>query len=100
MNNQLTGRQRRALKRRAQTLEPVVMVGKAGATLEVTATCNAALGVHELIKLRFQSFKEQRRAIAEKIAAETDAVLIQVIGNVAVLYRMHPDPEKRRISLE
>jgi len=108
MNNQLngplggplSGPQRRKLMKLAQSLDPVVMVGKAGATPEVTAACNTALEAHELIKLRFQSHKEQRRSIGEKMAAETGAVLVQVIGNTAVLFRRHPDAEKHRISLE
>ncbi len=86
--------------RLAHGVEPVVMVGKAGPTPEVVAACSAALDAHELIKVRFQNFKEERHAIGTQIAEQTGAALVQVIGNVAVLYRMQPDPEKRHITLE
>ena len=84
----------------AQQLDPVVMLGKAGMTDALVSACNAALDSHELVKLRFQTFKDERRTLAEQIAEQTGATLVQLIGNIVVLYREQPDPEKRRLHLE
>ena len=96
---ELTRKQRRYLAREAHHLDPVVMIGRAGATSAVTKAVSEALEHHELIKVKFQRFKDEKRSVAEAVAAETDSVLVQIVGNIAVLYRRQQNPERRRISL-
>lgn len=55
------------------------------------------LNQHELIKIRFTDFKDQRLELAGKIATELEAALVKVLGHVAILYRPCKDPEKRVI---
>lgn len=93
----LSNPQIRKLKALAQRLEPVVYVGKAGVTNELLASVEQALTDHELIKIKFTAFKEEKKSLAAEIAARTRSELVWIVGHVAVLYRAHPDPARRRI---
>jgi len=85
--------------KRAHTLKPVVMVGKGGVNPGVQAAVEAALSSHELVKVRFVDYKEERRSIAQEMAKASGAFVVSVLGNNAVLYRAKEDPSKRRITL-
>lgn len=87
---------RNYLRKRAHELKPVVMVGKGGVTPQVTEALDQALFSHELVKIRFVDFKAARKSLAAELAEQTDAEVITVIGNTAVLYRMQDDPSLRR----
>jgi RNA-binding protein len=87
----------RKLKALAQRLEPVVYVGKAGVTDELLASVEQALNDHELIKIKFTAFKEEKKPLASEIAARTQSELVWIIGHVAVLYRAQPDPARRKV---
>lgn len=87
MSVELKGAEKRALKARAQSLEPVVRIGTAGKTDAVLRSLEEALVLHELVKLRFTEFKDEKKALAVELAEETQSALVQVVGNVAVFYR-------------
>jgi RNA-binding protein len=95
----LNSRQRSYLNALANKLEPVVAVGKGGPTESVLAALDAALEAHELVKLRFVVFKDEKKEIAREFAKASGAELVRLIGNVAILFRPNQDPEKRKISL-
>lgn len=96
---ELKGSDRKQLRAMAHALQPVCYVGKNGLTDALLDSVRAALADHELIKVKFIDGKEQRKALSEKIAVETDSNLVGLIGNIAILYREQPDEEKRRIRL-
>jgi RNA-binding protein len=75
-------------------------LGKAGVTDAFVASIEQALSDHELIKLKFAAFKDTRKTLAEEIATRTNSELVGIVGHVAVFYRAHPDPAKRRVPLE
>lgn len=81
----------RRLKGRAQLLEPVLKVGKAGVSAEFLAALDEALAQHELVKVRFEHFKDRRKELAVEMAARTGSHLIQQVGHVAVLFRARRD---------
>jgi len=89
--------QKRKLRALAHDLRPVIQVGKKGLTEELTAAVDAALGDHELIKMKFIGFKEEKREIIDEIAEKISCAVVDVIGHVAILYRPHPDASKRKI---
>jgi RNA-binding protein len=90
----LTARERAHLKARAHALEPVVQVGQAGATPEVTAEVDRSLTAHELIKVRVGAAdRELREAVGEALAAATDAAVVDRIGKVLILWRPRPIEE-------
>lgn len=95
---QLTGAQRRHLKGLAHHLAPVVQVGKAGVSTEVTDATDIALHDHELIKVRLpQVERAERRAMADALRDATGASEVGVVGRVLVLYRRHPEEPKIRL---
>ncbi|WP_041397730.1 ribosome assembly RNA-binding protein YhbY [Spirochaeta africana] len=96
---QLNSSQRRYLSRQAHDLDPIVMVGKRGFTDQIVEAVQQALHAHELIKIRFVDYKADRVTITEELARRADAVVVRVIGNVAILFREQPDPKKRRYRL-
>jgi RNA-binding protein len=95
----LTTAQRQELRSLAHHLKPTTQIGKLGLSEQVIASADHELDAHELIKVKFMDFKEERRELSAELAAATGSELIGVIGNIAILYRRHPDPEKRKIRL-
>jgi RNA-binding protein len=82
---------KKKLRAEAHTLKPVVMIGQSGLTAAVLAEIEQALNSHELIKVKIRAERNERKMINEKICANTGAVLIQHIGQIAVIYRLNPD---------
>ncbi|RTR32867.1 ribosome assembly RNA-binding protein YhbY [Shewanella atlantica] len=84
----LTTKQKQHLKGLAHNLKPVVMLGSNGLTEGVLAEIDNALTHHELIKVKVASGdRELKNAIVDAILRETQAVKIQLIGHVLVLFR-------------
>jgi RNA-binding protein len=87
----LTSRERMHLKGRAHALEPIVHVGQSGLTDAVMVELERALTAHELIKVKINgSDRQARAATAEAICARTDAVAVQQVGKIVVLWRPAP----------
>lgn len=89
---ELSERQRRHLRGLAHPLKPVVRLGAAGLTEAVARETARALADHELIKVKAPGGdREGRDALFGALAARTASALVHRIGNVAVLYRPHPE---------
>ena len=89
---ELSERQRRHLRGLAHPLKPVVRLGNAGLTEAVARETARALADHELIKVKAPGGdRGARDALFEALAAQTASTLVHRIGNVAVLYRPHPE---------
>jgi RNA-binding protein len=85
--------ERRSLKARAHSLNPVVIVSDAGLSESVVAEIERCLNAHELIKIRvFSIDREQRERLLAQICERTGASPIQHLGKVLVIYRQHPEP--------
>ena len=95
----LKGSDRKYLRGLAHRLKPVVYVGKTGLTPSVLAAIDEALEHHELIKIRFQGFKDQKREFAETIAQDSRSEVVGTVGHIVIFYRQQPDPEKREIRI-
>jgi RNA-binding protein len=95
----LKGSQRKNLRAQAHHLKPLVMIGAKGLTDQLLGSVDRALNDHELIKVKFGEFKEAKKEISEEIAKATRSELVGLIGNIAIFYRRHPDPEKRKIKI-
>jgi RNA-binding protein len=84
--------ERRALKASAHHLNPVVLMGREGLTAAVTKEIDAALKVHELIKVRVTGDDRAARThIFETLADQLNAACVQQIGKLLVLWRPRPD---------
>jgi RNA-binding protein len=90
----LTNAKIRELKARAQLMKPTLKVGHDGLSAAFIAALDEALKHHELVKVKFADFKEQKKELAPQLAAKTGSELIMRVGNVAVLYRAKPVEEK------
>ena len=98
-NRVMTSQQRKELRSLAHHLDPVVMIGKAGVTEGVVAATVKALDAHELIKVRFLEFKDEKKGLTEELAAATSSEVAGIIGHVSILYKEHPDADRRKIEL-
>lgn len=88
----ITDKQRRWLKGEAHHLKPVVIIGQAGLTEAVLAELELALDHHELLKVKVNAGdRALRDAIIAPMVERSGAVLVNRIGNVAVLFRANPD---------
>jgi len=93
----LTPAQRSALRSEAHALNPVVIIGEAGLTPAVMKEIDANLNSHGLIKVRvFGDAREARIEMYEKICATLEAVPIQHIGKLLIIYR----PQKQELLKE
>ena len=95
----LSNPQRAYLRSQAHHLKPVVQIGKQGLTDAVLATIDQNLLAQELIKVKFLDFRDQKQDLAEQVQAALGCELISIIGNIAILYREQPDPQKRKVPL-
>ncbi|MDE5898743.1 MAG: YhbY family RNA-binding protein [Treponemataceae bacterium] len=96
---ELTSRQRKLLEKFAHPLQPVVIVGQNGVTPALTAKTAESLAVHELIKVKFNDFKDEKRELSERLSADCGATLVRLIGNVAILYRPAEKPEDQKYTI-
>lgn len=83
----LTNPEIRKLKARAQHLEPMFKVGKAGLSDGLLKSVDEGLSLHQLVKVKFVEFKEDKKTLSPMLAEKTASHLIMRVGNVAVLYR-------------
>lgn len=86
----LTNAKIRELKARAQLMKPMLKVGHDGLSPAFIAALDDLLKHHELVKVKFSDFKEQKKELAPQLAEKTGSELIMRVGNVAVVYRAKP----------
>ncbi len=100
----MTSKQRAYLRGLAMKLDPVLQIGKASITPELTKAVDEALEARELIKLHvLKNCFDDPRGIAETLAERTRSQVVQVIGKKIVLYRESRDnktlsPNKKTLS--
>ena len=83
----LPNSQLRKFKAAAQLLDPMLKVGKAGLSEGFIKSVDTALTQHELVKIKFADFKEQKKELAPLLAEKTSSHVIMRVGNVLVLHR-------------
>lgn len=83
----LTNSQIRKFKAAAQRMDATLKVGKAGLSEGFLRTVDEELNRHELVKIKFAEFKEEKKTLAPLLAEKTASHLIMRVGNVMVLHR-------------
>ena len=79
-------------------LKPVVMVGQHGLSESVLAELESTMTKHELLKIKIRSEdKNEKQQMINKIVELSQSHLVQVIGNIVVIYR--PFDEEPQIIL-
>lgn len=96
----ITSKQRSMLKGIAMKTEPIFQVGKSSITPELTEAVREALDKRELIKLHvLKNNADDKQEIAQTLAERTGSIVVQVIGNMIVLFKYQKDADKRKIEL-
>lgn len=94
----LTGKQKRYLRSLAHHLDPIFQVGKGGVNQNMIKQISDALEARELFKVSvLQNCGEDKTVIAEQLAKGTGADIVQIIGNIIVLYK--ESVENKQITL-
>lgn len=84
----LSSKQKRFLKSKAHHLSPIFQVGKGGVNDNMIKQVNEALEARELIKVNvLQNCDDDKSTVAKQLVQGTEAELVQVIGNIIVLYK-------------
>jgi RNA-binding protein len=90
----LVNAQVRELKAQAQKLKATLKIGKEGLSPQFLAALDEVLKYHELVKVKFDEFKEQKKELAPQLAEKSGSHLVTRVGNVVVLYRPKPAADK------
>jgi RNA-binding protein len=83
----------RALKTQAQRLKATLKIGKDGISPQFIAALDEALKHRELVKVKFENLKEQKRELSPQLAERSGSHLVTRVGNMVVLYRPKPRAE-------
>lgn len=85
--------ERRALRARAHSLQPVVSISRNGLSEAVVKEINTCLASHELIKIRiYNEDRDARESFLTALCERLDAAPVQHIGKLLVIWRPCPDP--------
>ena len=90
MAEELSNREVRALKARAQLLKPMLKVGKDGLSPAFLKAVDETLAHHDLVKVKFDEFKDEKTVLGPKLAESVSANLVMQVGHVIVLFRRKP----------
>ena len=91
----LSESQKKYLRGLGHALKPLILIGDAGLSDSVRAEYESTLSHHELIKVSVRvGDRKQRDAIIEELCTSSGAVLVQRVGNMALLYRENPEKKK------
>ncbi len=92
---ELKSYQRAFLRSAAQSLDPVVYVGKEGLTDGVVKALDDALTAHELVKVRFQNAKDEINEISRALEKATLSTLVATTGFTSVFFRQDSESKDR-----
>lgn len=97
---ELKGSQRKYLRGLAHKMNPSAFVGHKGVTPALLEEIEQALDASELIKIKFNDFKQKelKAELIQQICDTAKAHLAGMVGHVAIVYRQNKDEEKRSIK--
>ncbi|MBR5134188.1 MAG: ribosome assembly RNA-binding protein YhbY [Clostridia bacterium] len=91
----MTSKQRAYLRGLANTIDPIVHVGKGGVSDAMKKQADDALTAREIIKGRvLETAPEAVKDVAADIASSVNAEVVHVIGRTFVLYRKNEKEPK------
>jgi RNA-binding protein len=92
----LSSKERAELRSEAHHLSPGVHVGHQGITPALVQSLDDALRTRELVKIQLsKNADEPPKVLANKLATQLGADVVQVIGRTATLYRENPELERK-----
>jgi len=76
-------------------LKPIVIIGQKGLSENLHQEIDSALDHHELLKLRIPALdKAGKRELSKLICDQHQAVLVESIGSVIVIYRSNKESNR------
>jgi len=91
---------KKALRAIGHTLNPIVTVAGNGLSENVKMEIDRALEDHELIKVKYAvGDRELKKALIEETVAVSRSILVQSIGNIALLFRAAKEPDPKKSNL-
>ncbi len=92
----MTSKRRAELRAEAHHLHPSVHVGHHGVSPTVVQSLDDALRTRELVKVQLsKNADEAPKTVANRLASEMSADVVQVIGRTATFYRENPELERK-----
>ena len=92
----ISSKDKQKLKRLAHSIKPSIIIGKEGASKSTINSINNVLENKELIKVKFNLFKNEKDSISKEIEDSCNATIIGQIGNILILFKQNPDVDKRQ----
>ncbi|MBP2622797.1 MULTISPECIES: ribosome assembly RNA-binding protein YhbY [Streptococcus] len=97
----LTSKQRAYLNGLAQTMKPIIQIGKNGLNDQIKTSVRQALDARELIKINLlQNTDENVHEVAEILEEEIGAETVRKIGRVLILFKQSSKKENRKLSVK
>ncbi|WP_408954902.1 ribosome assembly RNA-binding protein YhbY [Natroniella sp. ANB-PHB2] len=95
----LTGKERSYLRGKANEMNPLFQIGKDGISENLVKQVEDALEARELIKLRtLNNSMYNSQEAAYELAEQTNSDVVQIIGNVFVLYRKNEEKNSYQLN--
>ena len=95
----ISSKNKQKLRALAHSIKPSIIIGKEGLSKGTIDSINKMLEYKELIKIKFNSYRDVKHEIAKNIEDFCKAVIIGNIGNVLILFKQNPDIVKRKIII-
>ena len=91
----MNSKQRAYLRKLAQTMDPILHIGKSSITPEFTEAIDEALKARELIKINvLKNCFDDVKSLSTILADRTQSEVVHVMGRKIVLYRASKDNPK------
>ncbi|KXT78094.1 RNA binding protein [Streptococcus sp. DD13] len=95
----LSSKQRAYLSGLAQSMRPIIQIGKQGLNDPIKTSVRQALDARELIKISLlQNTDETVHEVAATLEEEIGAETVRKIGRVIILYKPSSKKENRKLS--
>lgn len=96
----ITTKQRAYLRALGNALSPLAQVGKEGLSDNSVEAVNLLLEARELVKIKvLKNNDDGSRAVADELAKRTNSDIVQVIGNIVILYKKSTRKNFKHIEL-
>ncbi len=96
----LSNNDKKEFRRIGHELNPVVIIAQNGLSENIMAEIDRALESHELIKVKIAvPDRSARKAFADEICTKLNAVNVQSIGQVILLYRKAKNQDRKLSNL-
>ncbi len=93
----LNTKQKKHLKSLAQTINPIIIVGKEGVSDNLIKTTKDALNAHELVKVKIlDNCTDEKNQVAFDLSAGSNSDIVQIIGRTIILFKQS---DKKKIEL-